>query len=626
MRVMGKTTLLACLVGVLAVFVPSPGVAAESEKYELESVGVSLTSVQAGAHADLTTTFELSEKGGQPYAQTRDVEVHLPPGMIGNPQGIPRCTVAQLGNLPEESECPVDSQVGIGDITVGGTISGTFHEPIYNIALPANGDVVARLGFFAGPYPALINVRLNPTDYSLVATVEGAPSAAGLIKAETTFWGVPPAPVHDEDRLTPLEALKNEAPANGRPSGLPEVPFLSNPTDCGMERQITITVWSYQLPKAPRSKSVPFPQIGGCGKLGFEPAFSAFSTNPEASAPTGLDAALEIPQDETPQGRATSALKRAVVTLPEGMTINSAAAQDLAGCSATEVGFETSQPPDCAEASKIGRVSIEVPALEHTLNGAIYQRTPEPASLFRFWLVTDEQGVRLKLPAEIEANPVTGQLTAVVAGVPSLGGLPQVPFSNIEFHVFGGPKAPLATPGCGIYQTHFQLTPWSGKPPVEGDTPMQITSGCGKGGFSPKLDAGTTSLRAGSFAPFVFALTRQDGEVNPQSLSVTLPQGLLAKLGSVPLCSDASAATGACPAGSQIGDIAAATGVGGVPLWIPQPGKAPTAVYLSGPYKGAPYSIVSVVPAQAGLFDLGLVINRAGIYVDPETAIATIKT
>jgi hypothetical protein len=121
-------------------------------------------------------------------------------------------------------------------------------------------------------------------------------------------------------------------------------------------------------------------------------------------------------------------------------------------------------------------------------------------------------------------------------------------------------------------------------------------------------------------------LTRADGEANPLTLALHLPQGLLAKLAGVPLCPEAAAATGQCPQASQVGRLAAASGVGGAPLWIPQPGKAPTAAYLAGPYRGAPYSIVAVVPAQAGPFDLGTVVNRSGIYVDPDTATATIRT
>ena len=597
----------------------------EFEKYALESVSVELSTTQAGAHADFTTSFALAQKEGLPYAQTRDIEVQLPPGMIGNPQGIPRCTVTELGVLPEESECPVASQVGITEVTVEGRLVGTFFEPIYNMESPG-GDVVARFGFFAGLFPAFINVRVDPIDYSLIATIEAAPSAANLISASTTLWGVPASPLHDEERLTPFEAINNETPPGGRSAGLPEAPFLSNPTDCSTSRQVTITARSYQLPDQSVSMSAPFPQITGCSKLGFAPEFMAIPTNPEASAPTGLDAELVIPQDETAQGRATSTLKSAVVTLPEGLAVNPSAGDGLAACSASEVGFGTVQAPNCPDAAKLGTVEIEVPALEHTLEGDIYQRTPEPGHLFRFWLVTDEQGVRLKLPAEIEADPLTGQLTTVFAGIPSLGGNPQVPFSSMKLHVFGGPRAPLAAAmPCGTYHTQYSFVPWSGKPPVEGQTPMQIASGCGKGGFAPGLSAGTRSLRAGSFSPFVMTLTRQDGEANPQSLAVTLPQGLLAKLGGVPLCPDADAATGACPAGSQVGSLAAAAGVG-TPLWIPQPGKSPTAVYLAGPYKGAPYSIVAKVPAQAGPFDLGTVVNRAGIYVDPETAIATIKT
>ena len=314
----------------------------EFDKYALESVTAELSSTQAGAHADLTTTFVLAHTGSGssslPFAYTRDIEVHLPPGIIGNPQMVLSCTVVDLGTSPEESECPIDAQVGITEVTLGGTIKGSFREPIYNMAAPGEGDIVARLGFFAAEWPVFINVRLDPTDYSLIASLEGISSGAGLVEAESTLWGVPAASSHDELRFTPLEA-KEGITEGGREANLPEAPFLSNPTDCSLSREITITARSYQLPDEPSTMSAPFPQITGCGKLAFGPSFTAVPTNPETSAPTGLDAELSIPQDETPQGLATSTLKSAVVALPEGMTINPAGGNGLEGCSPAQVGF-----------------------------------------------------------------------------------------------------------------------------------------------------------------------------------------------------------------------------------------------------------------------------------------------
>ncbi|MGN6274961.1 MAG: hypothetical protein ACTHNP_03405, partial [Solirubrobacterales bacterium] len=362
----------------LAAFASVASASDEFDKYALEAASASLSTTQAGAHADLTTSFRLSNttEGSQavPYANTRDVEVRLPAGMVGNPQAISRCTVAQLGNLPEESECPLDSQVGVTEISLAGTIKGTFTEPIYNLAPPAGSDIVARLGFFAAGWPAFINVRLDPIDYSLVASIEGASSGAGLLEATTTLWGIPAAESHDRERMTPDEARKLETPPT-RHATLPEAPFLSNPTDCSLTRQIGVTARSYQLPEAPSTISAPFPQITGCGKLGFSPAFTAIPTNPEADVPSGLDAELVIPQNETPQGLATSTLKSAAITLPEGMSVNPSAGAWLAACSPAEVGFETTQPSHCPDAAKIGTVELDVPALEHPLKGSVYQRT-----------------------------------------------------------------------------------------------------------------------------------------------------------------------------------------------------------------------------------------------------------
>jgi hypothetical protein len=526
----------------------------EFNRYSLESVGAQLSTAQAGAHADLTVSFRLTETESEPFGLTRDLIVQLPPGMIGNPQGIPRCTSLQLGNLPKESECPISSQVGVSSVTLGGKNAGTFTEPIYSMQ-PSGPDTVARLGLFAGPFPVTIDVTVDPIDYSLIARIEGAPAAAELIGAATTLWGVPASPVHDTLRLTPAEALAHDSgPPGGRPAGLPESPFLTNPTSCGPSGQVTVTATSYQLPGSPSIRSAPFPSIGGCESVSFSPKLTLSVTNPEASAPTGIDADLEVPQDETPLGRGTSALKSAVVTLPPGLTINPSAGDGLAACSVEQVGFERNEPAHCPDASKIGSAEIDVPALEHVLKGAVYQRSPEPGHLFRFWLVADELGVHLKLPAEIEANHSTGQLTTRFAGIPSLGGNPEVPVADLQLHIFGGPRAPLSTPAtCGTYSAHYEFAPWSGNAPAVGDSSFSITSGCGKGGFSPKIVAGTTNPFAGQYSPLVFQLMRADGEANPEQLEVALPEGLLARLGGVPLCPDSSAGPGACPAASQVG-------------------------------------------------------------------------
>jgi len=204
---------------------------------------------------------------------------------------------------------------------------------------------------------------------------------------------------------------------------------------------------------------------------------------------------------------------------------------------------------------------------------------------------------------------------------------PQLPAQEVVLRLNGGARAPLRNPeSCGTFDATYELGPWSGNPPVTGVAPITIDQGCDTGGFEPKLSAGTINPVAGGFSPFVFDVTREDGEQNIAAIDVSLPEGLTAKLAGVPLCPEVDASAGACPAASQIGTVKTATGAGAQPLWIPQPGKDPTAVYLAGPYKGAPYSIVARAPAQAGPFDLGVVAVRSAIFVDPETAQVTVRS
>ena len=628
-----RGVLLLAALGALVAFVSTAdpaGAADEFDRYALESASASLSTNQAGAHADVTTSFSISQttEGGQPkaFALTREVEVALPVGVIGNPQALPRCTIAQLGNLPEESDCPIASQVGVTEIEVGGEFKGTFVEPIYDMESPG-GDIVARLGFYAVGYPAFINVRVE-SDRLQPRRVDRRRS---LRRRDPRRANDPLGrPCRVDPRPGTDDAGRSAAPGNasGPPRRTPGGAFhdqpdrLRDPPGTSRSRRGATSCQA-----RPRRSPPPIPKSAAAEASASGPRSRSRRPIPKRRRRPGSDADLGMPQDESPGGRATSTLKSAVVALPEGLTVNAAAADGLEACSAAQVGFELAEPSHCPAGAKIGSVELDVPALEHTFKGSAYQRTPEPGHLFRFWLVTDEEGVHLKLPAEIEANPLTGQLTTVFAGIPAIGGNPQVPVADLRLHIFGGPRAPLATPGaCGTYRTHFSFVPWSGKAAAEGETPMSITVGCGKGGFRPSLSAGTLSARAGSYSPFTLTVTRADGEANPTTLSATLPEGVVAKLAGVPLCPEAAAAAGECPAASQVGTVAVATGVGGAPLWVPQPGKEPTAVFLAGPYKGAPYSIVVKVPAQAGPFDLGTVLTRAGIYVDPTTAVVTVKS
>ncbi len=605
------------------------GTPGEFEEFGIESVAAELSTAAAGRHPDFTTSFILNHhtnKAGRVVSDARveKVSVSLPPGLIGDPSAIPRCTT---GEFVAVGNCPIDSQVGISKARLNEAKPGEeVTEPLYNLALPHPRDEVARFGFFAGLYPVFIDIKVRTAgDYGVTAIVHAAPAQQPLLAAATTLWGNPASPSHDELRLTTLEAQECatacKAPGGKRSSGLPPTVFMTNSSAC-QEGELALAVTSYQLPGQVFSAPAPLPSIGECEGLPFEPSLKVEPTNHRAGAPTGLSAVLRIPQDDDPEHIATSTMREAKVTLPEGMTIASGAADGLEACSDGQVGYGQEVESHCPDAAKLGSATIVSPDLAEPLHGALYQRSPGPrGQLFRVWLVSDEFGLHIKLPGEIKADEHTGQLTAVFAD------LPQVPVEEIDLEVWGGPRAPLKNPdSCGAYATNYSFVPWSQDPAFTGQSQMHIDEGCGARGFSPKLSAGVTQPVAGAFSPLVLDLAREDGEDNLGGVEITLPKGELARLAGVPLCPDSAAASGACPGGSKIGSVTVAAGPGPQPLWIPQPGKAPTAVYLAGPYKGAPYSAVTVVPAQAGPFDLGAVAVRAGLYVDPETGQATVRT
>jgi hypothetical protein len=622
---MKRFALLSSLLA-LAAMTMSDGAAAD---YEITSLAAEQSTSQAGAHPDFTLTFELARlPNGEPEARTKEITIDLPPGLVGNPTSFPACSALQLTTInleTGEGGCPQDAQVGVTDILLFGEGGPAgFMEPIYSMEAPG-GDVVARLGFMAFVYPVFVDVRVrSESDYGLSAKLTGLSSLVPVLAARNTLWGVPAAKSHDSQRLTPFEAVDCGAPCTAtgtRPSSLARTPFMVNPTQCGVPRLVHLTATSYLNPDRALSRSTSLPAITGCRQLKFNPSLQAAPTTRATSSPSGLDVLVKIPQDESPDSLATSQLRNATVTLPRGMTISPGAADGLQACSAKEIGFGTTAPPACPDGSKIGTAEFDVPALSRRIDGAVYQRSPEPGNLFRVWLAADELGAQVKIPGELRADPVTGQLTSLFVDNP------QVPLRELELHVFGGDRAPLATPAaCGSYLTHFEFVPWSGTAAVTGDSPMEITDNCNTNGFSPRLSTGPASPAAGVFSPLLFELARQAHEQNIGSFSLTLPPGQTAKLAGVPLCGGLAASQGNCPSASRVGTANVAAGPGPAPLWLPQPGRQRIEIYLAGPYKGAPYSLVVRAPAQAGPFDLGTVVLRLAVDIDPRTAQVLIKS
>jgi hypothetical protein len=621
LRVVLATTVLA---GVFA--------ASANANLEFSTVGVSdgnlakEVSRQAGGHGDFEFSFSLpvSESAAGPLVpveSAKDVSLELPPGMYANPRSFPTCEPEKLLNpkLPSP-ECPVAAQVGVATIDFSASgVAGVHEVALFNVSHGPN--VPARFGFKYQYAVIIITPSVRPGDYGITSASFNTSQAVPLQGARIRLWGVPADPSHNTERAE-FEGIEVEG--KNIPTEAPRVPFFTNPGSC-TESPSTFTASgdSWENPGAFDVRTLTQDEGGnpflweGCENLGFEPKLLAEPTSRETSSPTGLTVDFTVPQNEAPDGLSSANVRRAAVTLPQGMTVSPSSANGLGACSEAEVGIGNNDPPTCPESSKIGSVQIRTPLLEEELEGGLYlarQHENPFGSLLATYLIVKGPGFYLKLPGKITADPRTGQLTV------SFDETPQLPFEELRINLKTGARAPLAMPtACGTYAIKTEVTPWSGTAPVKGETTFQVSQNCSTGGFSPGFKAGTANPTAGSFSPFTLQVTRNDGETNLSKINATLPPGLLAKLAGVPLCGDAQASSGNCPAGSQVGTTTVGAGAGSNPIYVPEAGKAPTAVYLGGPYRGAPYSLIVKVPAQAGPFDLGTVVVRNALQIDPFT-------
>jgi hypothetical protein len=621
---------------------------------------------QAGSHTfQLTTTLTFNTDTAntgfdefinedlldiRPIAVTKDLRFDIPPGLIGNPTPLPKCSLRVFLNFKEGvPQCPNNTVIGVATSIVLKLGSDrreplAVTEPLYSLE-PAVGEP-ARFGFPTAAGEVILDTSVRTGgDYGVVVTVPDIITQADFIGTQVTFWGVPADPRHDNSRgacltqynfnFATLRAEKESCSVQEKPQ-----PFLIMPTSCTGPLHTTVEGDSWEdIGQFSPPKEYTF-QTGaggigepygmdGCNHLSFEPSVDLTPDGQEGSTPTGLTVGVHVPQESglNPTGLADSTVRDTTVTLPAGVALNAAGADGLSSCGLGEVALESPAEQLCPESSKVGTVEIETPLLPHPLVGAAYlaQQDANPfGSLIALYLVVKDpySGVIVKLAGQVTPDESTGQL------VSTFDNTPQLPFENLRLHFFGGSRAPLGTPSlCGSYTTTASIVPWSGNPPVSSSSEFQITSGpnhtpCSDPlPFDPELTTGSLNIQAGAFTPFTMTMSREDGNQNLDAIQLKMPPGLLGELSKTKLCGEAEGNAGTCGPESLIGETVVSVGLGGNPYTV-KGGR----VYITGPYAGAPYGLSIVNPAKAGPFDLGQVVVRAKIEVNPEDAAITITS
>ncbi|HTA15369.1 MAG TPA: hypothetical protein VK781_10990 [Solirubrobacteraceae bacterium] len=589
---------------------------------------------QAGSHPfeyNVTFAFNLnSEK--EPEGDVRDIDVNLPPGLVGDATTVPRCSDEEFAG--NSVKCSGNTQVGVLRVTLQG--SGRTEQPLYNLE-PSRGEA-AELGTTVDGFNVLENVSVRTgSDYGLSVDTSNIP-ATGIVDVSETVWGVPADSSHDPER----KCFVGLSIVNGCASGVVPKSFLTLPTVCDAPPIARMDVDSREtpgmfFPDPPEtalsvdSGGNPIP-LTGCERLTLEPSLKVAPDTQAADTPAGLTAEVKVGQAAlgSPEGLSSADLKNTMVELPEGVVINPGQAAGLQACPYSQDGVGTEGPPSCPNASKVGTVSIKTPLLEEELEGNVYVLPASPPNIELLVAPADPRaGVYVKLIGKVHMDAATGQLTTTFTETP------QLPFTRFRLSFSGGAQAALSTPvSCGTYTTNADFTPWG--TPFQADDltsdSFTVTTGVGGGAcpaslpFTPSMIAGATTDQAGGYTDFSLLLSRPDDQQRVSALRFETPEGLLGMISKVPLCPEPQASEGSCSATSQIGHTVVEAGPGPYPLVVPQPGEPPAPIYLTGPYRGAPYGLSIVVPLHVGPFTLQTQIVRAKIEVDPLTSRLTVST
>ncbi|HTB70873.1 MAG TPA: hypothetical protein VK707_07835 [Solirubrobacteraceae bacterium] len=574
---------------------------------------------QAASHpAWGITTFVMKHSGTSiEGASVKRIRVDVPPGLAADPEAPqPDCSVTQFQSNPKG--CPASSEVGTTEMEAVAeplgiplalpSLSGT----VYNLAPPAGSGLPLDFGIAVEPGGELVSpIRLFleghvdwSGDYHEYFEINNVPNEAE-VKA---LLGM----------KSPLKVLKSKLNFNGHAGGN----FLTLPSVCSSSTTSHLELESWTKEKATAETHTPV-GVDGCGSVPFAPSTTVTPENAAPDAPDGATTVVQVPQKTHESEINTSDIKDARVVLPEGLTLNPSAAHGLEACSAAQIGIGTTAPVACPAGSRVGAVTIETDLPPHSLTGSVFLGGPTggPITNPPYTLYLDAEstmGVSVRLQGSVTPNPSTGRLEVTFANNP------QLPFSELILTLNGGARAPLANPlTCTAASTDYEFTPYTAFPEpggvgggatAIGATPFAIGGCPSSPPFALAQSTVDSSNSAGAYTHYTLNLARAEGQQYVSHVSTVLPPGLAGAIPSVPLCGEPQAQLGTCPASSLIGTATVYSGSGSEPYAFSG------AVFLTGPYQGAPYGLSIPVNAAAGPFQLGTLTTRASISVDPHTA------
>jgi hypothetical protein len=538
-----------------------------------------------------------------PVGKVKNVRVDLPPGLAANPQAISRCPVATF----EKDECPGpeageenNTLIGINYLTIfTGTEVATIPAAVYDLVQPEGIPLEFGIHVYA---PHIVNEHIFmvghvswSTDYHEYFEINNINEATPLLKSKLVFFG-------------------------NAGTG-----FLTLPSECSTSTTSHLRVESWKGEVSETNTHTPV-GVEKCSEVPFSPTLGLTPSSTQLDQPDDAAISVALKQSETGAELNSPDVKNAVVTMPEGMTLNPSAANGLVACSNGEFGMKTTNAVSCPAASQVGTVKIETPDLPEAMTGGVYAgqpvagKGPESGEEYRLFVDAESKyGVSVRLEGKVKANTSTGRLETTFTENP------QLPFTKFTLS-FSGPHAPIANPlTCGKAIATSVFTPYTGTA-AAGPLAEFTVDVDGKGGACPSpmpfaLTQSTEGLptTGASTTSFKLKLGRTDGNQYLQKVSTTLPAGLVAKIPSVPLCAEPAAKAGACPEASKIGTVSTSVGSG------PTPYPLSGSVYLTGPYGGAPFGLSIVVPAtKVGPYDYGNILTRAAISINPYTARVTI--